>query len=66
MILAFIFQLQYNEGVYSIRHKIAERVNSMEAFEQLIFDLKALSINKSEQGTRFEKLMKQFLLVQCG
>ena len=34
----------------------------MEAFEQLIFDLRALSINKAEQGTRFEKLMKQFLL----
>ena len=34
----------------------------MEAFEQLLFDLKALSINKSEQGTRFEKLIKQFLL----
>lgn len=34
----------------------------MDAFEQLIFDLRALSINKAEQGTRFEKLMKQFLL----
>ncbi len=34
----------------------------MEAFEQLLFDLKALSINKSEQGTRFERLIKQFLL----
>lgn len=34
----------------------------MEAFEQLILDLRALSINKAEQGTRFEKLMKQFFL----
>lgn len=34
----------------------------MDAFEQLIFDLRALSINKAEQGTRFENLMKQFLL----
>ena len=32
----------------------------MTAFEQLLKDLKALSINKSEQGTRFEKLIKQF------
>lgn len=34
----------------------------MTAFEQLLKDLKALSINKAEQGARFEKLIKQFLL----
>lgn len=37
-------------------------MNGIDAFEQLIFDLRALSINKVEQGTRFEMLMKQFLL----
>lgn len=32
----------------------------MDAFKQLLVELRALSVNKVEQGIRFEKLMEQF------